>query len=115
MRTPMSMLVWPTWRTGALMGRMWPMYTGSRKSMRSRLTVTTLGTRAWRHAATAAASSMYFRMAPPCTLPYTLASSGVISFDIVVADWLIGTGASAGSLGTRPGRAAHDFRAGTRH
>src|SRR5688572_23379168 len=68
--------------------------------MRSRETVTTLGTRAWRQAATAAASSMYFRMAPPCTLPYTLASSGVMSFDIVVADWLIGTGGGRASLAT---------------
>src|SRR5687768_9662000 len=77
--------------------------------MRSRDTVTTLGTRAWRQAATAAASSMYFRMAPPCTLPYTLASSGVMSLDIVVADWLIGTGGGVDSLGTL-GQAGGGFR-----
>jgi hypothetical protein len=63
------MEVRPTWRTVARTTRMSPMKTGSLKSMRSSETVTTLGTRAWRHAATAAASSMYLRMEPPCTLP----------------------------------------------
>lgn len=41
---------------------------------------------AWRQATRVATSSMYFMIAPPKTLPRTLASEGIISLAVVISD-----------------------------
>jgi hypothetical protein len=63
------------------------MYTGEKKSMRSREAVTTL-LRECLNATIEANSSISLRIVPPKTFPATLASIGIIILVIVVEDSL---------------------------
>src|SRR6267378_3188169 len=84
-RTPISMLVFPTWFTDAFAVTRCPTYTGARKESSSIRAVTTRA-RACLVAAAPATSSMSFMTSPPWTLPYGLASDGSIVRNITVFD-----------------------------